>query len=64
MEYYWQIETQNCHFETRYLQSVHPSFWCILPKNAKRFNDHEVLKACQWLVKLGISFSLKRYDCV
>lgn len=64
MAHYWIIESQNCSFETRYLQSFRPTQWCILPKNAKRFNDIDVIDACRWLVKLGVSFSVKLYSCV
>lgn len=64
MAYYWQIESQNCHFETRYLHSVRPTLWGVIPQDAKRFNDIDVIDACRWLVKLGVSFSVKQYTCV
>lgn len=64
MEIYWRIESTNCHCETRYLQSIRPTTWCILPKNAKRFNDTDVIVACRWLVKIGASFTVRQFSHV
>lgn len=60
----WKITMQDCHLRTQYLVNVRPIKWSLNPMDARRFNDHDVSLACNWLIGLGCSFSVICFDCV
>lgn len=55
---------QDCHLRTQYLVNVRPIKWSLNPMDARRFNDHDVSLACNWLIGLGYSFSVIHFGCV
>lgn len=64
MEYYWRIESQNYHLETKYLDKVRPPVWVWDFKDAKKFSSDTVIDACKWLILNGVSFTVRRFTCV
>lgn len=64
MAYYWRIERQNYHLETKYLASIRPMRWVWDYEDAMEFSDESVIKACKWLVVNGVSFTAKRFTRV
>lgn len=64
MAHYWIIERQNYHFETKYMAKIRPQRWVWDLKDAMHFDDDAIIKACKWLVSLGVSFTVRQFTNV
>ena len=64
MAHYWRIERQNYHHETQYLAKVQPTQWVWDLENAMEFSDDTIIDACEWLVLMGVSFTVRQFTRV
>lgn len=64
MAHYWIIERQNCHMESKYMANIRPTRWVWDLEDAMQFDDDSVIKACKWLVVMGVSFTVRQFSHV
>ena len=59
---FWKISRQNPYGHTQFLCGVRPTLWTIEEDHAQRFNDHDAVVACRWLIQIGVSFTIRQFS--